>query len=135
MWVDNNPLAVHDALAPYIGAIDGLGQSKLIRDGWLPWMAKSPLMAYTAILSSSGFQAEARGLDISKHAETIAIRVEIITVINEYLKKNRGTVSDEAIAAVMHLLVNEAIIIPCASFRSESTNLDTQLTILVVLWG
>jgi hypothetical protein len=79
-------------------------------------MATSPLLAYTAILSSSCFQAEGRGLDISKHAEAIAIKVEIISIINEYLKTNSGTVSDEAVAAVMHLLVNEARIVPCIVF-------------------
>ena len=67
-------------------------------------------MAYTAILSSSCYQAETRGLDVSKHAEAIAIRVKIISIINEYLRTNPRTVSDEAIAAVMHLLVNEASI-------------------------
>jgi hypothetical protein len=99
-------------LAPYIGAIDGLDQPKLIRDGYRPWMANSPLMAYTAILSSSGYQAEVRGLDVSKHVETIAIKVEIIKIINDYLKTNRGTVSDEAIAAVKHFLINEASYTP-----------------------
>ncbi|KAH8752443.1 hypothetical protein F5882DRAFT_524557 [Hyaloscypha sp. PMI_1271] len=97
----------HNVLAPYIGAIDGLDQPKLIRDGYRPWMANSPFLAYTAILSSSGYQAEARLLDVSKHVETIAIKVEIIKIINEYLKTSRAAVSDEAIAAVNHLLTNE----------------------------
>lgn len=110
--VDNNNLTVHDVLAPYVGAIDGLDQSKVIRDGYLPWMVNSPMMAYTAILSSSCFQAENRGLDVSTHAEAIAIRLEIISIINEYLETNRGTVSDEAIAAVNHFLINEARKIP-----------------------
>jgi hypothetical protein len=105
-------LAVHLSLSPYIGAIDGLGQSALIKDCWLPWMASSPLMAYTAILSSSLYQAEARGLDVSKFPEAIAIRVKIILMVNEYLKTNAKAVSDEAISAVMHLLVNEVWVIP-----------------------
>jgi hypothetical protein len=106
--VDNDKLTVHDVLAPYIGAIDGINQSKVIRDGYRPWMVNSPMMAYTAILFSSYFQAEIRGLDVSTHAEAIAIKVEIISIINEYLGTNRGTVSDEAIAAVNHFLITEA---------------------------
>ena len=95
------------------------------------------MMAYTAILSSSCFQAENRGLDVSTHAEAIAIRLEIISIINEYLETNRGTVSDEAIAAVNHFLFNEArkTSLPPTSFLSEPSNPATPLTILVVLWG
>jgi hypothetical protein len=113
--VETDVPTVHNVLAPYIGAIDGLDQPKLIRDGYRPWMANSPFLAYTAILSSSGYQAEARLLDVSKHVETIAIKVEIIKIINEYLKTSRRTVSDEAIAAVNHLLINEASCPPCTS--------------------
>jgi hypothetical protein len=113
--VETDVPTVHNVLAPYIGAIDGLDQPKLIRDGYRPWMANSPFMAYTAILSSSGYQAEARLLDVSTHVETIAIKVEIIKIINEYLKTSLGTVSDEAIAAVNHLLINEASCPPCTS--------------------
>jgi hypothetical protein len=47
--------------------------------------------------------------------ETIAIKVEIIKIINEYLKTSLGTVSDEAIAAVNHLLTNEASCLPSTS--------------------
>jgi hypothetical protein len=93
------------------------------------------MMAYTAILSSSCFQAENRGLDVSTHAEAIAIKVEIISIINEYLETNSGTVSDEAIAAVNHFLINEARKTPRTSFLSESSNSVTPLTVLVVLWG
>jgi hypothetical protein len=114
-------LAVHNVLAPYIGAVDGLNQSNLIRNVYRPWMTNSPLMAYTAILSSSGYQAEARGLDVSTHVEAIAIKVEIIKIINEYLKTSRGTVSDEAIAAVNHLLINEASFAPWTSPLDESS--------------
>jgi hypothetical protein len=80
-------------------------------------MAKSPIMAYGAILSSSCFQAEARGLDVSTQVEAITIRLKILSVINEYLKTSRGTASDEAIAAVNHLLINEARLTP--ALRSE----------------
>jgi hypothetical protein len=97
-------------------------------------MANSPFMAYTAILSSSGYQAETRGLDVSTHVESIAIKVEIIKIINEYLKTSRGTISDEAIAAVNHLLVNEASLLSYTLFMGKSFNCDAQLTILVVLW-
>lgn len=65
-------------------------------------------MAYPAMLSASYFQAEARGLDVSTHVEAIAIKVKIISIINEYIKTNRGTISDEVIATVNHMLINEA---------------------------
>jgi hypothetical protein len=103
----NNNQPVHDILAPYIGAIDGLDQSSIIKQGYRPWMAQSPLMAYQAVLSSSCWQASHKGYDVSKHTESIAIKVEIISIMNEYLKANRGVVSDEVISAVNHFLVNE----------------------------
>jgi len=107
-WLVTDIVPVHDVLSPYIGAIDGLNQSTLITDDYLPWMRNSRLMAYTAIISASAYQAEVRGLDVSNHAESIAIRVEIISIINERLTKNPLSVSDETISVVMHLLTHEA---------------------------
>lgn len=69
-------------------------------------------MAYTAILSASYFQAEARRVDISKHVEGIAIKAKIISMINDYIKDHRGAVSDEMISLVNHLLVSEARFLP-----------------------
>lgn len=64
-------------------------------------------MGYAAILTASCYQAEARGLDATKFPEAIAAKGTIISMITKSLKESSMIVSDEIVAAVMHVAVNE----------------------------
>lgn len=65
-------------------------------------------MSSVTILSASCYQSEIKGLDVAKVPETIAIQGQIISVINEHLRRKRlKDVGYDAIAAVMYLAMNE----------------------------
>jgi hypothetical protein len=88
-------------------SIDGQSPVNSFNDQWIPFMIQSPIIAYIGILTSSYFQAIARGIDVEKSVDAIATRVKLIKLINEHLTTHRKEVNDEAIAAVMSLAYNE----------------------------
>ena len=88
-------------------SIDGQSPVSSFNDQWIPFMIQSPIIAYIGILTSSYFQAIARGVDVEKSVDAIATRVKLINLINEHLTTHRKGVNDEAIAAVMSLAYNE----------------------------
>ena len=90
-----------------MSAIDGQNPVSTFNDEFLPFMIQSPIIAYIGILTSSYFQAIARGIDVEKSVDAIATRVRLIKLINEHLTTHNKGVNDEAIAAVMALAYNE----------------------------
>lgn len=90
-----------------MSSIDGQDPVVRFNDEFLPFMIQSPIIAYIGILTSSYFQAIARGIDVEKSVDAIATRVKLIKLINEHLTTNNKGVNDEAIAAVMALAYNE----------------------------
>lgn len=70
-------------------------------------MIQSPLVAYIGILTASYFDATTRGIRYEKSVDVISVKLKIIAGINEYLKNEITTISDEAITTVMSLAHNE----------------------------
>ena len=90
-----------------MSSIDGQSPVARFNEEWMPFMIQSPIVAYIGILTSSYFQAIAKGIDVEKSVDAIATRVRLIKLINEHLTNHRKGVNDEAIAAVMALAYNE----------------------------
>jgi hypothetical protein len=71
-------------------------------------MVQSPLLSTIPLLNASCYLSDARGLEVAKSSEAIALQSRIISVINEYLRRKKmKEVDTDAVAAVFYLAMNE----------------------------
>ncbi|KUJ13091.1 uncharacterized protein LY89DRAFT_756462 [Mollisia scopiformis] len=84
-------------------SVDGSTTSALFRREMLPWMIQSPLMPHIAILMASASQTAEPTSLIVKPSEMIAIKSQVLGLINDFLKQDFTLVGGEALRAVIHL--------------------------------
>ncbi|KAH8679500.1 hypothetical protein BGZ60DRAFT_400152 [Tricladium varicosporioides] len=91
---------VHSYVVPILCSLDGRGVPNKI----LPWMLQYPLMPKIALLTSAGAKAQLEWRDPSRCPQSLAMRRDVLVLVNELLKRDWGVVYVEAICAVMHLV-------------------------------
>lgn len=64
-------------------------------------------MPHIAILMSSASQATEPTLQTTRMSETIVIKSQVLSLINEFLRQDFSLVGGEALRAVIHLVVIE----------------------------
>jgi len=90
-----------------MSSIDGASPVARFNEEWMPFMIQSPILSYLGLLTTSYFQAIAKGIDVEKSVDVVTTRVKLITLINEHLTTYSKGVTDDVIAAVMGLAYNE----------------------------
>lgn len=80
-------------------------------------------MPHIAILMSSASQAAEPALQTTRASETIVIKTQVLSLINEFLRQDFSAVGGEALRAVIHLVVIEVKML-CLSER-ESVDFDS----------
>ncbi|KAH9207781.1 hypothetical protein DL95DRAFT_482314, partial [Leptodontidium sp. 2 PMI_412] len=84
-------------LAPYAATIDGKDPPVAFNEKFISGIIQSPLAVNLTLLSSSCYQAAARGLEVEKCAEAITIEGRIISLIVNYIERNNKEIRDDAI--------------------------------------
>jgi hypothetical protein len=98
---------VHYFVVPNMCSVDGSTTSALFVREMLPWMIQSPLMPHIAILMSAASQAAEPTLQTTRMSETIVIKSQVLSLINDFLRQDFSVVGGEALRAVVHLVVIE----------------------------
>ncbi|KAL2070298.1 hypothetical protein VTL71DRAFT_13324 [Oculimacula yallundae] len=96
-------------LSPFISSIDGNVPHGAFTSQWLSFMIQSPVAAHVAIVSAAHFQAVMRHVDVDKSVDAVSAKGDLIVRINEHIRGHSNGISDDSIAAVMLLALNESI--------------------------
>lgn len=73
---------------------------------FVPFCLRSPLLVQTAIYTSACFLHETTRGQLMDSTTAVAHKCRAIRMLNEHLQ-TRGSTTDEAVAAVMQLMLNE----------------------------
>ena len=106
-YVFTDKLPVHHFVVPNMCSVDGSTTPTLFVKEMLPWMIQSPLMPHIAILMSAASQAAEPNLQTTGALETIVIKSQVLSLINEFLRQDFSVVGGEALRTVIHLVVIE----------------------------
>jgi hypothetical protein len=91
-----------------MASLDGQNPPSAFHTVVLPWMMQSPLMPKIAILTASGYRALIRGVEVTRCPDTVAIKGELFSHINEYLKQDFNQIYNQVIQCVAHIAILEA---------------------------
>jgi hypothetical protein len=99
-------LVIH-IITKYVFSIDGKPGPNHYNDVWIPWAMKSPLLAYLGIFSSACYQAEAQRSSPEKAALALGYKTKSLRLLNEMLSDPKLATSNEAIGAVVNIMITE----------------------------
>lgn len=68
---------------------------------------KSPLLAHLGIFTAACYQAEAQNISPGKSAIALGYKLKTIAILNDMLANKGMAISNEAIAGVVYLVINE----------------------------
>jgi hypothetical protein len=98
---------VINIITKYVFSIDGKPGPNHYNDVWIPWAMKSPLLAYLGIFSSACYQAEAQRSSPEKAALALGYKTKSLRLLNEMLSDPKLATSNEAIGAVVNIMITE----------------------------
>jgi hypothetical protein len=101
---------------PNLVSVDGKDTPSLFQTEMLPWMIQSPLMPNIAILMSSATQMVQHDTEMKRKNETVAIKANVLAVVNNFLQQDFNLIGGEALRAVIHLAILEV-----CNFKSPET--------------
>ncbi|RDL37623.1 uncharacterized protein BP5553_05056 [Venustampulla echinocandica] len=94
-------------ITKYVVSIDGNPSPNYYNDHWVPWAIKSPVLAQLAIYTASCYQSELQKVPANQSPLALGLKARSIEILNEMLRSEHNSTSDEAIAAVVYLITNE----------------------------
>lgn len=100
-------IIVHNYVAPRLCSIDGGNIPPLFANEILPWQLKSPLMPNVAILMAAATQSHLHDCDSKSEAETLAMKSNVLKLVNRFIKQDFYVVGNQAMRIVIHLVVIE----------------------------
>jgi hypothetical protein len=110
---------------PNLVSVDGKDTPSLFQTEMLPWMIQSPLMPNIAILMSSATQMVQHDTEMKRKNETVAIKANVLAVVNNFLQQDFNLIGGEALRAVIHLAILEV----CNFQKSRDRAIEFQLTV------
>lgn len=93
-------------VVPGYTSVDGNGIPQLFEAELLPLVYKSPITPKIGLLMASTSQAVEQGKS-SRNKETLAIKANVLSLMNTFLKQDFNTIASEALQAVIHLVIME----------------------------
>ncbi|PVH68030.1 hypothetical protein DL98DRAFT_634445, partial [Cadophora sp. DSE1049] len=97
----------HQSVVPILASLDGENVPTKFLNECVPWMIQSPLMPDLALLTSVGVKARLQGLQLAKCSDVLAMRSNILSLLNQFLKQDFNHIYAEAIHFVIHLVLLE----------------------------
>ncbi|KAK3681813.1 hypothetical protein B0T22DRAFT_523144 [Podospora appendiculata] len=94
-----------DFVAPNLVSIDGAHMPVRFLKEMLPWMLQSQLFPNIALLMASVFQAQERGRDAIHSSEPLAIKVRVLSMINQVLGGSYDLY--DVLRSIMNLVIVE----------------------------
>jgi hypothetical protein len=94
-------------VVPDYTSIDGKNIPPLFQAELLPLIIQSPIIPKIGIMMASATQAIAQGQG-SRNKETLAMKANVLSLMNTFLKQDFNIIASEALQAVTHLVITEA---------------------------
>ncbi|KAK1500613.1 hypothetical protein CTAM01_06548 [Colletotrichum tamarilloi] len=94
-------------VAPNMVSIDGQSQPPVFLKEVLPWMLQSPLFPNIGILMSSMTQSLARGTEVAKSPESLALKSWVLSMIADYMRRPFDAIAVEMVRCIVNLVVME----------------------------
>jgi hypothetical protein len=104
-------------VVPNLVSIDGQNTPQLFLKEMFPWMLQSPLFPNIAILMSSTTQSLEQGVDMKGNSEAIAIRANVLALVNKFLEQDFMLIGGEALRAVINLVITEVSELDASSWK------------------
>jgi hypothetical protein len=95
-------------ISKYVVSIDGNPTpGNYYNDYWVGWAMKSPLLTSLGIFTAACYQAEVQKTVPGHSTLVLSYKVECIRLLNEMLACKETATCNEAITAVVYLIVND----------------------------
>jgi hypothetical protein len=101
-------LLVVTLISKYAMSIDGNPTpGNYFNDYWVGWAMKSPLLAHLGIFTAACYQAEVQKTVPGHSTLVLHYKLKCIRLLNEMLANKKTATCNEAITAVVYLIVND----------------------------
>jgi hypothetical protein len=94
-------------VVPDYTSIDGKNVPQLFQAELLPLVIRSPIIPKIGMTMASAAQAIEQGQG-SRNKETLAMKANVLSLMNAFLKQDFNLIASEALQAVTHLVIMEA---------------------------
>jgi histone H3/H4 len=93
-------------VVPGYTSVDGKDVPPLFQAELLPLVYQSPIIPKIGIMMASASQAIEQGQS-SRNKETLAMKANVLSLMNTFLKQDFNIIASEALQAVTHLVIME----------------------------